>query len=144
MFLHSPKESDKGGRKIPLFLFVISENNNYLWKYKETLMITQLFDLTVYLNNKQLSIINSDMKIHLEWNVDLEKSEHSSKLKYTFIKLYGTFTLQDNKILYKKQSVYTFSTDQSWKTTHIPYDTDTISPTSAILNFDDKSVKIKF
>jgi hypothetical protein len=84
------------------------------------------------------------MKIHLEWNVDLEKSEDSAKLKYTFIKLYGTFTLQENKILYKKQSVYTFTTDQSWNTKHIPYDTDTISPTSAILNFDDKSVKIKF
>jgi len=107
-------------------------------------MITQLFELTVYLNNKQLPILNSDMSIHLDWNVELEKSEDSAKLQYTFNRLFGTFTLNDNKLLYKKASVYTFSTDQSWNTTHIPYDTDTISPTSAILNFDDKSVKIKF
>lgn len=107
-------------------------------------MITQLLELTVYLNNKQLSIINSDIKIHLDWNVELDRKEDSAKLKYTFGKLYGTFTIQESKTLYKKVSVYTFSTDESWKTTHIPYDTDTISPTSAILNFDDKSVKIKF
>ena len=107
-------------------------------------MITQLFELTVYLNNKQLPIINSDMTIHLDWNVELEKREDSARLKYTFGKLSGNFTLQENKTLYKKSSVYTFSTDESWNTTYIPYDTDIISPTSAILNFDDKSVKIKF
>ena len=107
-------------------------------------MKTQIFEITVYINNKQLSIINSDMKIHLEWNLELEKKEDFARLKYTFGKLSGYFSIQENKPLFKKSSVYTFSTDESWSTTHIPYDTDLISPTSAIINFDDKSVKIKF
>jgi len=144
MFLHSPKESDRGGRKIPPFLFVISENNNYLWKYKETLMITQLFDLTVYLNNRQYSIINTEMKLHLEWNVELQKTEDTAKLKFLFKRLFGNFSIHEQKELYKRASLYTFSTDEKWSYAQLIFESDNISPTSAIINFDDKSVKIKF
>jgi hypothetical protein len=107
-------------------------------------MITQLFDLTVYLNNKQYSIINTELKLQLEWNVELQKTEDAAKLKFLFKRLFGNFSIHEHKELYKRASTYTFSTDEKWSYTQLIFESDNISPTSAIINFDDKSVKIKF
>lgn len=107
-------------------------------------MITQLFELTVNLNNRTINVINSDMRIHLEWDVELVKTEDTAKLKFIFKKLYGRFTIQENRELYMRTSEYKFSTDETWKYTQLLFDSDSISPESVILNFDDKSVKIKF
>ena len=84
------------------------------------------------------------MKLHLEWNVELQKTEDAAKLKFLFKRLFGNFSINEQKELYKRASLYTFSTDEKWSYTQLVFESDNISPTSAIINFDDKSVKIKF
>jgi hypothetical protein len=106
-------------------------------------MLTSLFEIAVYINNKQLNVLNTQMNICVIWDIELEKKENSASLKYSFQSVYGNFTIDDIKDSYKKTSTYTFKTDEFWIIQHIPYPSDSISPTSAVINFDDKTIKIK-
>jgi hypothetical protein len=106
-------------------------------------MLTSLFEIAVYINNKQLNVLNTQMNISVIWDIELEKKENSASLKYIFESVYGNFTIEDVKDSYKKTSTYTFKTNEEWIIQHVPYPSDNISPTSAVINFDDKTIKIK-
>jgi len=107
-------------------------------------VITRILELTIYINGTQVNIINSDINVFVHWDVEILRKEDSASLKYTFHSIYGNFETNIKNELFSKKSTYKFQTDESWSYSHIPYATDTISPTSAVINFDDKSIKIKF
>lgn len=107
-------------------------------------MHTKLLDLTVYINGKTLNVINSEMEVYANWDLSIQKKEDSASLIYAFTDLEGKFYVHESKELFQKTTEYKFRTDETWKFAHVPYCADSISPTSAIINFDDKTVKIKF
>ena len=105
---------------------------------------TKLIDLTAYIKGTPLPIINSEMDVTVDWDLSVEKKSDSATIIYTFESISGKFTVHESKELFEKTIEYKFSSDETWKFSHVPYSTDSISPTSAIINFDDKTVKIKF
>jgi hypothetical protein len=87
------------------------------------------------------------MDVNIEWDVDVEKKSDSIALKYVFDKIHGSFTVTHSREeFYTKQSVYNFKIAGTsvWKISHVPFQTDEISPTGAIINFDEKTINIKF
>ena len=105
---------------------------------------TKLIDLTAYIKGTPLPIINSEMDVTVDWDLSVEKKSDSATIIYTFESISGKFIVHESKELFEKTIEYKFSSDETWKFSHVPYSTDSISPTSAIINFDDKTVKIKF
>jgi hypothetical protein len=129
-------------KKSPLFI-VISENIYYLYA-KQKHVRTKLLDLTVYIKGTPLPVINSEMDVYVDWDLQINKNPDSASLLYSFTGIDGRFNVHESKELYQKTSEYKFRADETWKYAHVPYCADSISPTSAIINFDDKTVKIKF
>lgn len=107
-------------------------------------MITNIIDLTVYIKGNPLSPINTEVSVRVNWDLEINKGEAEAKLKYSFHSVAGKFMVHETKELYSKTTEYKFHTDETWEISHVPYCADTISPTSAIINFDDKTIKIKF
>ncbi len=138
-------QNDDGGffkKKSPLFI-VILENIYYLYA-KQKHVRTKLLDLTAYIKGTSLNILNSEMDVYIDWDLSIDKKPDSATLIYSFSGADGKFIVHESKELYQKTSEYKFRTDETWKFAHVPYCADSISPTSAIINFDDKTVKIKF
>jgi len=107
---------------------------------------TKLLELTVYINRKKLEIVNTNIDVNIEWDVDLEKKLDSAILTYSFEQVYGSFKVNHiTEDLYTKESTYKFTaTNKRWLFSHVPFQTDNISPTGIIINFDEKTINIKF
>jgi hypothetical protein len=109
---------------------------------------TKLIDLTAYIKGSSINILNTEVDVYVEWDLSINKITTKdfdyAELHYLFSSVHGKFTVHESKELFEKTIEYKFSTDETWKFSHVPYSTDSISPTSAIINFDDKTVKIKF
>lgn len=130
-------QNDDGGvlkKKEPPFYCYLIKHILSLRKIEN--LLTKLHDLTVYINGKSINILHSQMEVYIDWDLSIEKHIDYAEIKYLFYRAEGIF--------YAITSEYKFSTDENWKFFHIPFCADYIIPTSAIINFDDKTVKIKF
>lgn len=108
-------------------------------------METRIIELSVILNTKQFNILNTDMDILVNWDIDIKKTEKEAKISYSIISMRGTFGIHSESELYDRKSTYKFKTDSSWSYSTIPPNfTDVVYPSSAVLNFDNKTVNIKF
>ncbi len=111
-------------------------------------MRTKLIDLTAYIKGSSINILNTEVDVYVVWDLSIDKIATKdfdyAELHYSFSSVHGKFIVHESKELFEKTIEYKFNTDETWKFSHVPYSTDSISPTSAIINFDDKTVKIKF
>ena len=88
------------------------------------------------------------MEILIDWDIEINKKEDSATIKYIYKSVSGNFTIEEQSELYKKSTTYKICIDGTWEISTIPIfdgsNSENISPTSCIINFDNKSAKIKF
>lgn len=98
-------------------------------------MVTKLLEATAIINNKTIHIINTQMDICVSWNIidDIFSVEFVS----------GHFEYVSKYEYYNRYSKIDFTTDNSFKNNIIIKDSST-TPTSAIINLDNKTITIKF
>lgn len=86
------------------------------------------------------------MNVYIDWDVTLVKSNREAKIQYDFKRVYGNVTLMLRENFFSSQSSIQFEArkDDGYNFSHIPYESDTLSPTSCVINFDAKKITIKF
>lgn len=108
-------------------------------------METRIIELSVILNSKQFNILNTDMDVKVNWDMDIKKTEKEARVSYSIIAMIGSFCIHSESELYQKKSTYKFKTDSTWSYSTVPPNfTDVVYPSSAVVNFDNKTVNIKF
>lgn len=108
-------------------------------------MKTRILELTVFINGKKMDILNTQSEIIVDWEVDIKPvNESSIRLSFVFNSISGWFSYITENELYTKACTYKLKAGFDWTYTSVPHASDVISPTSAIINFDEKTVNIKF
>jgi hypothetical protein len=109
-------------------------------------MKTQILDCDIIVNGNRISVINSEMKIDLDWDIDIEKKEDSALIKIALKNIKGYVSYFSSKTDYKKTIKIEFNTDSSWLLKS-KYETITqvhIEPVKSIIDFDSKCVNIEY
>jgi hypothetical protein len=109
-------------------------------------MKTQILDCDIIINGNNISVINSEMKIELDWDINIEKKEDSALVKIELKNLKGYVSYFSSKPDYKKTIRIEFNTDSSWLLKS-KYETITevhIEPVKSIIDFDSKCVNIEY
>jgi len=113
-------------------------------------MKTQILDCDIIVNGNKISIINSEMKIELDWDINIEKKDDSALGKIILKNLKGYVSYFSSKPVYKKTTKIEFNTDSSWllkskyETITEALDFICIEPVKAIVDFDSKCVNIEY
>ena len=109
-------------------------------------MKTQILDCDIILNSKKIPIINSDMKIELEWDIETEKNEESASVKIILKSLRGYVNFASAQTFYRKTTKIEFNTDSSWsiKSKHETIDYTKIEPVYSLIDFDSRMVNIEY
>lgn len=108
-------------------------------------METRIIELSVILNTKQFNILNTDMDVLVNWDMDIKKTEKEAKIFYSVVYMKGSFCIHSESELYERKSTYKFKTDNTWSYSTVPPNfTDVVYPSSAVVNFDNKTINIKF
>ena len=107
-------------------------------------MITKLIDAEFILNDKKLPIVNSEIKILVNWDINLEKMDEFFNLKIDYFNVSGSLNWVEVKDNFRKKNTIEFSTDKNWKIVQENniYLGDKICPISAKINFDKKEIRI--
>jgi hypothetical protein len=98
-------------------------------------MVTKLLEATAIINNKTIHIINTQMDIYVSWNI----IDNIVNVKFVS----GYFEYVSKYEYYTRYSKIDFTTDNSFKQNIIINESST-TPISALINFDTKSIQIKF
>ena len=108
-------------------------------------MQTKILEATATLNNKKISIINTQMDIMCDWDVELHRNSASVDVNIIVHEVSGNFMLEDRKENYKKEVNISFVTTKEWKLSGQHYASNLkIEPISTIIDFDKKSVVVLF
>ena len=98
-------------------------------------MITKLLEATAIINNKKIHIINTQMNIYVHWDI----TDNIVNVKFVS----GYFEYVSKYEYYTRYSKIDFTTDSSFKQNIIINESST-TPISTLINFDTKSIQIKF
>ena len=109
-------------------------------------MESKILEASVIINGRNTMLVNTDMDIKLVWDLKVEKFDTNAQVQIECKYLFGNFFYSTEvKSTYTKQVSYKFKTDDTWKYNCVSFsELKMIEPLSAIINFDDKSVNIKF
>ena len=84
-------------------------------------MQTKILEATATLNNKKISIINTQMDIMCDWDVELHRNSASVDVNIIVHEVSGNFMLEDRKENYKKEVNISFVTTKIPSSKNIMY-----------------------
>jgi hypothetical protein len=106
-------------------------------------MTTRIIDAEVIIKEKKLPIVNTEILIHIDWDINIKKEEDTAQIELNFIEVYGTIEWNTIKEGYKQKTSIYFRTDEHWKIETIDLIPFTIYPSYAKIDFDKKEIKIQ-